>query len=149
MMHSQPPQAAPSPTPARRVLVVEDSDFVHQIYRVAFRRIRGWEPTHVNNGAEALDVLDRVLPDLIIVDINMPVMDGLRFLDQLRGRGGEFKKTHVLVASTEGRDDQVRDAIRRGASSYLKKPFTLDEFLQLFERIVATLPPKKPAEAKP
>jgi two-component system chemotaxis response regulator CheY len=136
----------PPSAPSRRILVVEDSDFVHQIYRVAFRRLRGWVPTHVNNGAEALEVLDRVQPDLIIVDINMPVMDGLRFLDAMRTRsGGRKPLVHVLVASTEGRDDQIRDALRRGASSYLKKPFTLDEFLQLFERIAATLPPPVPA----
>src|SRR5690606_23121393 len=107
-----------------------------------FRRIGGWELVHTNNGQEGLDALQRGPFDLIIIDLNMPVMGGLEFLERLR-RIEAFRNTHVLVASTEGADPQIREAIQRGAQSYLKKPFTLEQILELVQRVIPTLPPAR------
>lgn len=124
----------------RKVLVVEDSEFVHQIYRVAFRRLGAATLVHAYNGMEGIAVLDREGPvDLIILDLNMPVMDGVTFLDELRKRKRDWG-THVLVASTEDRDGLIREALIRGAQSFIKKPFTLDQLLELLGRVVPTLP---------
>lgn len=133
------PQALPT-TPVRRVLVVEDSEFVHQIYRVAFRRLKGWEVLHARNGLEGLRTLDeQPVIDLVLLDINMPVMDGLQFLEQLR-LIRSHRSTFVVIVSTEEEDGKIRAAIQRGAQAYLKKPFTLDQLLDLLARIVPLLP---------
>lgn len=127
----------------RKVLIVEDSEFVHQIYRVAFRKIGGFTLAHSYNGVEGLAALDRDgTADLILLDLNMPVMDGVTFLDELRKRKRDWG-THVLVASTEDRDGMIREALIRGAQSFIKKPFTLDQLVQLLDRIVPTLPAPK------
>lgn len=127
-------------TQPRRVLLIEDSEFVHQLYRVAFRKLGKWEVHHTYNGEEGLRALPSVRPDLVIVDIQMPVMGGLEFLDKVALLPREQRPNHCLVASTEGSDDQIRDALKRGAQSFLKKPFTLEQFLELLGRITATLP---------
>jgi len=124
----------------RKVLVVEDSEFVHQIYRVAFRKLGGFTLAHSYNGVEGLAALERDgTVDLIVLDLNMPVMDGVTFLDELRKRRRDWG-THVLVASTEDREGMIREALIRGAQSFIKKPFTLDQLVQLLEKIVPTLP---------
>jgi two-component system, chemotaxis family, chemotaxis protein CheY len=123
----------------RQVLVVEDSEFVHQIYRVAFRRLGGWEVLHAHNGLEGLRCLDHARDvSLILLDINMPVLDGLRFLEQLRGMRNH-KNTFVVVVSTESEDGRIRDALNLGAQAYLKKPFTLDQILALLNRVTPLL----------
>lgn len=132
------------PTTLRRVLIVEDSPFVHQIYRVAFRRLGGWELVHSANGEEGLAALEPAPVDLIVLDINMPVMNGLQFIDRLQARPRD-RNTHVLVATTEGDDGSLREALARGAKSYLKKPFTLEQLLALITRVVAVLPPRAPS----
>ena len=123
----------------RKVLVVEDSEFVHQIYRVAFRRLGPFELVHATNGLEGLRALDAHPDvDLILLDINMPIMDGLAFLEQLRMVPGH-RSTFVIVASTEREDGKIRDALARGAQAFLKKPFTLEQLLELLQRVLPLL----------
>jgi two-component system chemotaxis response regulator CheY len=124
----------------RKVLVVEDSEFVHQIYRVAFRRLGQFELLHATNGLEGLRTLDTHPDvDLILLDINMPIMDGLAFLGELRVVPGQ-RNTFVIVASTEREDGKIREALARGAQAFLKKPFTLEQLLELLQRVLPILP---------
>lgn len=145
-MQAGPPDPVyPGGAPPRRALVVDDSEFVHHIYRVAFRKIGGWELEHARNGVEGLRALDNVKGvELILLDINMPVLDGLRFLEQLRLMR-DHQHTFVLVASTEREDGKLREALSRGAQAFLKKPFTLEQFLELLGRILPRLPPRPTA----
>jgi two-component system chemotaxis response regulator CheY len=125
---------------SRKILVVDDAEFVQHIYRVCFRRIGSSTLFHAYNGSEALRILELEGPvDLIILDLNMPVMDGLQFLSELKNHP-QHAGTHVLVATTEDKDDLIREAMNRGASSYLKKPFTMEQFLAFVEKILTTLP---------
>ena len=80
-MHS--PMNDPSALGVRRVLVVEDSEFVHQLYRVAFRRLGSWQVAHAYDGKQGLAAVQAQRPDLVILDVQMPVMGGLEFLDAL------------------------------------------------------------------
>lgn len=123
----------------RRVLIVEDSEFVHQIYRVAFRKLGGCELFHANDGTQGLILLEQKTPiDLIILDINMPVMDGYSFIRSVKGND-RYSHIHILVVSTEDMEGKIREAIRAGAGSYLQKPFDLDEIVALLQRVVPTL----------
>lgn len=113
----------------KKVLIVEDSEFVHQIYRVAFRKLGQMQLIHVNDGVQGLATLDREGPvDLIIVDLNMPLMDGLTFVREVRRRP-EHQSTHVMFCTTEGKDPALRKEIDELAQSYLRKPFGLDEIV--------------------
>ncbi|MDQ3262906.1 MAG: response regulator [Myxococcota bacterium] len=120
----------------RKILIVEDSEFVHQIYRVAFRKLNQPQLTHVNNGVEGLAALEKSGRfDLIIVDLNMPLMDGLTFVREVRRRP-EHKDTHVMFCTTEGKDPALRKEIDSLAQSYLRKPFGLDEIVARLTQVL-------------
>lgn len=120
-----------------RVLCVEDAEFVQQLYRVAFRRRGGVTSFEAHDGLEALKLLDRHGPvDLAIVDVNMPVMDGLEFLQHLRRLPGHAD-TWVLLATTEDHQGAVKRALQGGRGGFLRKPFTLEEFITRLDATVA------------
>ena len=78
------------------------------------------------NGAEALEVLKESQVDLILCDINMPVMDGLEFVKQLPGVASA-KDVPVVMITTEGSESHVVQALSCGARGYIRKPFTPEQ----------------------
>ena len=78
------------------------------------------------NGAEAIAVLNQGKVDLILCDINMPVMDGLEFVKQLGGIDNA-KGVPVVMITTEGSENHVVQALSAGARGYIRKPFTPDQ----------------------
>jgi two-component system, chemotaxis family, chemotaxis protein CheY len=112
------PPTAPSLT---RVLVVDDSEMLQTMYRLVLRRYEGCEVVIAGNGVEALERLGGHF-DLILLDINMPVMGGLQFLQALKDRG-QALPAPVIVVSTEGQDNDIGQAMALGAKAYLVKPF--------------------------
>lgn len=144
MTDSTPTASQPLPVPnlkrKQRVLIVEDSEFVHQIYRVAFRKRGDCDVTHANHGIEGLAALDASGPvDLIIVDVNMPVMDGLSFVRELRKRPRD-RETHVLLATTEEPRGDVHATLGHGPASFLKKPFNLSQLIAWLDSVLGGKP---------
>jgi len=120
-----------------RALIVDDSSVMRKIVERSLRQA-GIEITQVleaGNGAEALGVLRDNAVDLILCDINMPVMDGLEFVKQLstveKSRG-----IPVVMITTEGSETHVVQALSAGARGYIRKPFTPD---QVKERVIPIL----------
>jgi CheY-like chemotaxis protein len=123
-----------------RILVAEDSQLMQLYYRQVLQAMPGWHLNLVRNGQEALDFIKKSgLPDLIVLDINMPVMDGLEFLDKFRGSSARTP-TPVVVISTEGREDDVKRAMEAGAVAYLTKPFKAEDL----QRTIRNLAPRAP-----
>ncbi len=118
-----------------RILVVDDSPFLHSLLRVSLRRYCDCEIAHAKNGLEALSEVEIAEPDLIFLDINMPVMDGLEALDRLRERG-VAPRIPVVIISTEGSSEDVERGFAAGAAAYLRKPFQEPELHALLERIL-------------
>jgi two-component system chemotaxis response regulator CheY len=105
----------------RRVLIVDDASLVRLYYREALQRAC-YSVDEAMNGLEALEKLLVTPADLVLVDINMPKMDGLTFLKMLRSSDGEVAGIPAMVTSTEARVVD-RDAARAaGANYYLVKP---------------------------
>jgi len=103
----------------RWALVIEDSSTMRQLLTLALRRIPGLGFAEATNGAEALDLLDQRAFDVILLDLNMPVMDGFQFLENLAKRG---ERPPIIVVSTEsGVADQER-ARELGVVAYVTKP---------------------------
>ncbi|MBX5483465.1 MAG: response regulator [Myxococcaceae bacterium] len=124
---------------ALRVLIVEDAEFVHHLYRVAFRRLGLTNVLHAYDGASGLETLEREGPvDLVIADINMPVMDGVEFLNRVRSHPG-WERIHVVVASTEENSGKVAELIAAGATSYFQKPFTLEQIVDVLTKVAESL----------
>lgn len=105
-------------------LVVDDS---RMIRRVASRILKDlkFETSEAENGQEAIDKCRIDMPDAILLDWNMPVMDGMNFLKELRNE--PEGQTPIVVFCTAERDiDKITQAIEAGANEYIMKPFDSD-----------------------
>ncbi len=110
------------------VLVVDDSNSVRQMVQFALKS-RGYGATPAADGVEALEALDRGRFDLIVLDINMPRLDGLSLLKIVRDRT-ELQSVPVLVLTTEGQEADRDQALALGATGYMRKPFKPTELLE-------------------
>jgi two-component system, chemotaxis family, chemotaxis protein CheY len=111
-----------------RALIVDDSSVMRKIVERSLVQA-GLELGAVlgaGNGAEALSILAENQVDLILCDINMPVMDGLEFVKQLPGVANA-KGVPVVMITTEGSESHVVQALSAGARGYIRKPFTPDQ----------------------
>ncbi len=111
-----------------RALIVDDSSVMRKIVERSLRQA-GLDLSSVieaGNGAEALGLLDTNLVDLILSDINMPVMDGLEFVRQVQ-TVEKLRKIPVVMITTEGSESNVVQALSLGAKGYIRKPFTPDQ----------------------
>lgn len=105
-------------------LVVDDSKMIR---RVASRILRDlqFEPSEAGDGREAITMCRTAMPDAILLDWNMPIMDGLSFLKSLRKEPGG--KSPVVVFCTAERDvTKITEALEAGADEYVMKPFDSD-----------------------
>ena len=120
-----------------KVLIVDDSAVMRKIVERALRQagLDISEVLEAGNGAEALAEVQKGSLDLILSDINMPVMDGLEFLKSLAAMEAA-KGVPVVMITTEGSEARVVEALSAGAKGYLRKPFTPD---QVKERIAPLL----------
>ena len=122
---------------AIRALIVDDSSVMRKIVERSLTQA-GIEMTQVfqaGNGAEALAVLRENKVDLILCDINMPVMDGLEFIKQLPGIENA-KNVPVVMITTEGSEAHVVQALSCGARGYIRKPLTPE---QVKEHVIPVL----------
>jgi DNA-binding response OmpR family regulator len=108
------------------VLVVDDSKLMHKMYEVMLRQ---HSLVYALDGRQALERL-REHPDidLVLLDVNMPNMNGLEFLAELRADAARAELP-VIIISTEGRDEDTVRGLEAGATAYIKKPFHTEEIL--------------------
>lgn len=112
----------------KRVLIVDDSSVMQKIVERSLRQagVEVGEVHCANNGVEALAMVKESAFDLILTDINMPMMDGLEFVRQLQGIDNA-KGVPVVMITTEGSESRVVEALSYGARGYIRKPFTPDQ----------------------
>lgn len=111
-----------------KALIVDDSSVMRKIVERSLRQA-GLDISSVieaGNGADALGLLDSNTVDLILSDINMPVMDGLEFVRQLQ-TVERLRGIPVVMITTEGSESNVVQALSLGAKGYIRKPFTPDQ----------------------
>jgi two-component system chemotaxis response regulator CheY len=117
-----------------RTLIVDDSSVMRKIVERALRQA-GLDPLVVleaGSGTEGLDVLRSKQVDLILSDINMPLMDGLEFVRQIKAQN-LAPGVPVVMITTESSEEHVKQAILAGARGYIRKPFTAE---QVKERVL-------------
>ena len=110
------------------VLIVDDSAAIRKILQRVLRQtdIAVGTVYEAGDGVEALETLRKQKVGLVLSDINMPNMDGLELLTHLRSEPA-WQKLPVVMVSTEGTHGKVLEAVERGASGYVRKPFTADQ----------------------
>lgn len=111
-----------------RVLVVDDAALVRLFYRETLGKA-GFIVDEALNGLEALEKVLSEAPDLLIVDVNMPQMDGITFIETLRRHKSRVAGIPVLIVSTEAGPQDFAAAREAGANFYLVKPIDPDRLL--------------------
>ena len=104
-----------------RCLVVEDSQVMRQLLVFALQRVRELEVTEADDGVDALRKLSGNHFDIIITDINMPIMDGLKLIKRIRS-DDTYAAVPIVVVTTEGSQEDRQRAIALGANAYITKP---------------------------
>jgi two-component system chemotaxis response regulator CheY len=124
-----------------KILVVDDSQLIHSMYRLVLNKFAGCRIVDAMNGLEALDVLSRETNfDLILLDINMPVMNGLQFMEKVK-KENIHRHIPIIVISTEGKEEDTLRALKLGAWGYIVKPFKPPMLYELIEKVLAKKPP--------
>lgn len=115
-----------------KVLVVDDSELIQKMFRVIFRET---SVVCAGDGRAALDHLaGHPDVDLIILDINMPRMNGLEFLAHVKQEAA-FSEVPVVIVSTEGEEEDTIRGLEAGASAYVKKPFQPEDLSRIIGRL--------------
>jgi len=119
-----------SPTPVVRVLLVDDQDLVRNGFRLILSSYDGiFVVGEAVNGQDAIDQAKSLVPDVVLMDIRMPVMDGIEATRQIV-QEPSLHNTHVLVLTTFDADEYVYDALEAGASGFMLKDAEPDEIVR-------------------
>lgn len=118
------------------ILVVEDSPTMRQLISFAMKRIPNSKVVEATDGVDALKKLSSEKVDLILADINMPVMDGLKLVSLVRGNPS-YKNIPVIIITTEGAEEDKKKAIAIGANAYLPKPIQTQELIKLVNTFIS------------
>ena len=120
-----------------RILIVEDSPTMRQLLVFALRRLKEVEIVEAQDGMDGLRKVSGEHFDLALIDINMPVMDGLKLISLIRG-DESLKEIPIVVITTEGANEDRRRAIELGANEYLCKPIQANQVLSVVKGLLKT-----------
>lgn len=112
------------------IMIVEDSPTVRQLITFALKRLPDINIVEAVNGVEAISKLSSEVFDLILADINMPVMDGLKLIHHLKS-DPRYKDIPVVIITTEGAEEDRKKALTLGANAYLSKPIYTQDLLKV------------------
>lgn len=118
-----------------RVLIVEDSPMMRQLLTFALKRLRDVEVVEAQDGMDGLRKVTTDHFDLALIDINMPVMDGLKLISLIRNEEN-LKAMPICVITTEGAQEDRARAISLGADEYLTKPIQSNQVLQVAKSLL-------------
>ena len=118
-----------------RILIVEDSPTMRQLLTFAIKRIQGVEIVEARDGMDGLRKVTSDHFDLALVDINMPVMDGLKLIHLIRDEES-LKAMPIVVITTEGADEDRERAMALGADEYLTKPVQAGRVLAIVKGLL-------------
>lgn len=109
------------------ILIIDDTKEVHDVVG-AYLKYSGYEVLHATNGAEGLELMDRETPDLVLLDIQMPILDGFGVLEQMKGRR-HLADIPVMILSSLDRPNLKVKGLQMGADDYIVKPFDRAELM--------------------
>ncbi len=119
------------------ILVVEDSPTMRQLISFAMKRIPNARVIEATDGVDALKKLSSEKVDLILADINMPVMDGLKLVSLVKNNQS-YKDIPVIIITTEGAQEDRERALAIGANAYLAKPIQTQELIKLVTSFISS-----------
>ena len=121
---------------AKKILAVDDERHIVRLVQINLQKA-GYEVVTATNGIEALDLVAQVKPDLVVMDVMMPEMDGLEALEKMKA-DPEMAKIPVIMLTAKAQDADVFSGWQKGADLYLTKPFNPAELLNFVKRIFSS-----------
>ncbi len=128
-----------------KVLIVED-DNPSRFFLESLLGSNEYEFRSAANGIEGLNIFEEYLPDIVLTDIQMPIMDGLELLEAIREKKSD---TIVIIVTAFGTENYAIQALHLGANNYLKKPVSAQELLRLLKKYQGILSSKYSSDALP
>jgi len=122
--------------PVKRILIVEDSPTMRQLILFALKKLPGVELVEASDGVDALRQLPEQTFDLVLTDINMPVMDGLKLLTMMKNNP-TYKEIPVVIITTEGRENDREQGMALGAHAYIPKPIQTPDLLKTVKGLLS------------
>lgn len=119
----------------KKILIVDDEPNIVMTLEYTFKK-SNYDVFIARDGQEALDILKNNFPDLIILDIMMPMVDGFATLEQIR-KDANLKHTKVMFLSAKNKESDVEKGLALGADAYLTKPFSIKKVVEQVEAIVS------------
>ena len=119
---------------SKRVLVVDDEPNIVMSLEFLMRRA-GFEVTVARNGQEALDKLEGVPPDLLLLDVMMPEFDGYEVCERIRARS-DWRGTKIVMLTARGREVERERGLSLGADAYVTKPFSTRDLVDQVKRML-------------
>ena len=117
----------------KKILLVDDAAFMRKMLKETLSKNGYTDISEAVDGADAVQKYGEISPDLVIMDITMPNMDGLEALKAIRGKDGN---ANVVMCSAMGQESMVMDAVRSGAKDFIVKPFKPDRVLKTVSNIL-------------
>ncbi len=112
----------------KKIVIAEDDNFIAEMY-IAKLLSEGFEVEHAQDGQEAIEKICKVQPDIVLLDILMPKLDGIEVLKRIRA-DKKVKNTTVIILTNANEKDHISKAMEMGANDYLiKSSFTPDEIV--------------------
>ncbi len=118
-----------------QVLIVEDSPTMRQLLVFALRRLKDVEISEAQDGMDGLRRVTNEHFDIALIDINMPVMDGLKLISLIRGEES-LREIPIVVITTEGASEDRDRALALGANEYLTKPIQANRVLAVVKALL-------------
>lgn len=125
---------------AKKVLIVEDEPEVQEVERMVVEDLLGCEVTVASTGEEALEKLSESTPDLVVLDLLLPGIDGFTVAERMRAES-RLDSTRILALSGLTRREDKERAKAAGVNDVLDKPFDLDELVKKIEGLVGSCTP--------
>ncbi|HAK60798.1 MAG TPA: response regulator [Nitrospiraceae bacterium] len=123
--------------PAYTFLVVEDSPTMRQLITFSLKRIPGSTIVEASDGIDALKKLSNQKFDVILTDINMPIMDGLKLVSMVRN-DPTHKDIPIVIITTEGAEEDRKRGLALGANAYIAKPIQTQDLLNVMNVILGS-----------
>jgi len=123
-----------------RILAVDDEQDALELFKDLFIK-KGYDVQCVSSGLEALEIIDKIDVDAILLDIRMPVLDGIETLSKIKQKKPNIP---VVMLTAYGYDDNlINKALEMGAAGYISKNLPLAQIVHTFQTLLSTVPKKK------
>ena len=119
----------------KKILIVDDEPNIVMTLEYTFKKCN-YEVFIARDGQEALDILKTNFPDVIILDIMMPMVDGFATLEQIR-KDANLQHTKVLFLSAKNKESDIEKGLALGADAYMTKPFSIKKVVEKVEELLA------------